>query len=59
MRKAVDATISAMRAQVSASAVPHGSEEEVKEKEKEKEKEAPDAVPDAVSSYIAEMLKHA
>ena len=53
VRKAVDATISAMRAQVSASAVPHGSEGEVKEKE------APDAVPDAVSAYIAEMLKHA
>ena len=59
VRKAVDATISAMRAQVSASVVPHSSEEEVKEKEKEKEKEAPDAVPDAVSAYIAEMLKHA
>ena len=57
VRKAVDATISAMRAQVSASVVPHSSEEEVKEKEKEKE--APDAVPDAVSAYIAEMLKHA
>ena len=59
VRKAVDATISAMRAQVSASVVPHSSEEEGKEKEKEKEKEAPDAVPDAVSAYIAEMLKHA
>ena len=57
VRKAVDATISAMRAQVSASVAPHSSEEEVKEKEKEKE--APDAVPDAVSAYIAEMLKHA
>ena len=59
VRKAVDATISAMRAQVSASVVPHSSEEEGKEKEKDKEKEAPDAVPDAVSAYIAEMLKHA
>ena len=59
VRKAVDATISAMRAQVSASVAPHSSEEEGKEKEKEKEKEAPDAVPDAVSAYIAEMLKHA